>query len=100
MKLTSTGKVSFNGAEYDNPLDFQPYPKRNYLEGKESARVSFRRIWIDGYTLSPDGEGNESYYSSELKVLSNGKATLDGRELKGDELANAREIFDNLQIGT
>ena len=91
---TEGGKISLGGvAGFDNPLDY-PYPKKNYSEGKESARISYRRIWLDRYA---DGE----YGSWELKLLSNGKAFLDGVELrKGDDMDTVNEIFAGLKFSS
>ena len=80
----------------DNPLD-RPYPRRDYDEGKVSARISYRRIWLDRYIF--DGMRQVGYWSCELKVLSNGKCYLDGREIKNpDEAKRAREIVDSIKM--
>lgn len=99
MKVVG-GKISLNGIDgFDNPLD-RPYPKKDYSEGKESARISYRKIWIDRYARSEKQPYTFYEYSScELKLLSNGKCFLDGRELKQKEDVEAvNEIFSNLKL--
>ena len=97
MKLTIDGKIVLNGLECDNPLDREPYPKKDFREGKESARISFKSIWIDRY---PVKDGRREYWSCELKILSNGKSFLDGKEIKtAEERGTVDEIFKNLKIG-
>ena len=97
MNLTKDGKVRISGLAYDNPLDTE-YPKRAYAEGKESARISFRSIWLDRYGRGEDGHV-KSYSSEELKLLSNGKVFLDGRELKDESsIETAKEIFKFLKV--
>ena len=100
MKLNETGKVALNGLDFDNPLDFNPYPKKEYSEGKESARISYRKIWIDRYVRNKDKPNVFSeYWSCELKILSNGKCFLDGKELKqSDDVETVREIFNRLKL--
>lgn len=86
------GKISLGGFDgFDNPLD-RPYPKKDYSEGKESARISYRKIWLDCYSFS-------EYWSCELKLLSNGKCFLDGKELKqDDDVKTVKEIFNGLKL--
>ena len=93
------GRVSLGGIDgFDNPLD-KPYPKKNYSTGKESARISFRKIWLDRYVT--DGQRTIEYCSCELKLLSNGKAYLDGKEIRdSDEVKTVMEIFDCIKIST
>lgn len=99
MKLNEKCKVVLNGLDFDNPLDLNPYPKKDYSTGKESARISFRKIWLDRYVT--DGQRTIEYWSCELKLLSNGKAYLDGKEIKdSDEVKTVKEIFDNIKIST
>ena len=64
------GKISLNGIDgFDNPLD-KPYPKKDYSEGKESARITYRKIWIDRYVRNKDKPNIFSeYWSCELKIL-------------------------------
>lgn len=90
-------KISIGGLDgFDNPLD-RPYPKKDYSEGKESARISYRKIWIDRYVKSRDN--SNEYWSCELKILSNGKCFLDGKELKqNDDVETVKEIFDGLKL--
>ena len=99
MKTDRQGKIKLCGiGGFDNPLDSATYPKRLYAEGKESARISFRRIWVDRYMFDSCGRFVE-YWSCELKLLSNGKCFLDGREIKDkDEIENVNEIFTNLKL--
>lgn len=97
---TVNGKIAFSGyGDFFNPLD-SPYPKKDYSEGKESARISYKKIWIDGYNYSADKPNQPSdFFSSELKMLSNGKCFIDGREIKrNDEIENVREIFKNISL--
>ena len=99
MKIVG-GKISLVGIDgFDNPLD-APYPKKDYSEGKESARVSFRRIWLDRYVWSREKPNTfTEYWSCELKLLSNGKCLLDGREMKSpDDISATKEIFSNLVV--
>lgn len=99
MKLDGEGKILLNGIGFDNPLDRSPYPKRDYSEGKESARISFRKIWLDRYVK--DGIRTVEYWSCELKLLSNGKAYLDGKEIKdSDDVKTVKEIFENIKVAT
>ena len=82
-----------NGIDFSNPLETDSYPRKDYSDGKESARISYKRIWLDHY------QGTTEYWSCELKLLSNGKAFLDGKEIRdASEIASVREIFDNLKI--
>lgn len=84
-------------AGFGNPLD-SPYPRKQYAEGKESARISFKSIWIDRYIRGEDGHMKE-FQSCQLKLLSNGKAYLDGKELKDEkDRKSASEIFTNLKL--
>ena len=97
---TDGDKISLGGFDgFDNPLD-KPYPKNDYSEGKESARISYRKIWIDRYVKSKNKPNIFSeYWSCELKILSNGKCFLDGKELKqSDDVEAVREIFNELKL--
>ena len=97
MKLTPDGKVTIGGREYDNPLDRSPYPKKDYSEGMASARISFKSIWIDSYPLNHRGE--REFWSCEMRLLSNGKAFIDNKEIKSaDDVETVKEIFKNLKV--
>jgi len=95
---TNGGKISIGGFDgFDNPLD-RPYPKKEYSEGKESARISYRKIWIDRYVRERPDRFSE-YWSCELKILSNGKCFLDGKELKqSEDVETVKEIFNGLKL--
>lgn len=97
---TDGGKISLGGLDgFDNPLDI-PYQKKLYSDGKESARISYRKIWLDRYVRDcRDSNAISEYWSCELKILSNGKCFLDGRELKKKEDVDAvNEIFNGLKF--
>ena len=95
MKLTNEGKITLNGLEFDNPLDKDFYPKKDYAEGKESTRISFRSLWLDRYPIK---DGRREYWSCELKLLSNGKPFLDGKEIRSaEDRETVNEIFKNLK---
>lgn len=96
MKLHN-GKLILNGNEYDNPLD-GTILKREYAEGKESPRISFKRIYISRYIFDNKGVQTE-YQSCELKLCSNGKVFLDGKEIKdNEEVSSVKEIFNSIKV--
>lgn len=97
MKTDNHGKVVLMGIRFDNPLDGDgTYPKRNHKTGKESARISFESFCLDTYVT--DGMNVKSYGSYELKLLSNGKAYLDGREFKdSDEISTVNSLFEGMR---
>lgn len=98
MKL-DCDTVSIGGIDgFDNPLISLPYPKKDYAEGKKSARISFRSIWLNRYGRDANGRLVE-FRSCNLELLSNGKCFLDGKELKRKEdIDTAKEIFTALKI--
>ena len=77
---------------FDNPLA-RPLTRKEYAEGNVSSRVSYRAVWLDLYERGEDGHLS-GYRSCELRMCSNGKCTLDGRELKSPEdLKKVKAIF-------
>ena len=97
MKTDTQGRIVLMGIRFDNPLDGDgTYPKRNYKQGKESARISFESFYLDSYVT--DGVSVKAYGSYELKALSNGRMFIDGRELKDEaEIETAKSLFDGLR---
>lgn len=96
MKIEN-GKLILNGIDFDNPLD-NPIFKRNYSEGKDSPRISFRQIWLDRYIIDCKAATSE-YQAWALKLCSNGKVYLDEKEIKDkDDVSSVKEIFNQIRI--
>ena len=94
MKLTKSGRIELGGVEYDNPLDF-PYPAKDYSTGKEGRNTTYRKAWLERYLL----DVNRTFIErSELKVLSDGRAFLDGIALSKDDSKSAAEVMDGLKV--
>ena len=95
---TADGKITLRGiGGFDNPLD-SPYPKKDYSEGMESKRISYKSILLDRRIRNDRGDIVECWFCV-LKLLSNGKCFLDGRELtQKEDVSTVNEIFSNLKL--
>lgn len=88
METAADGRVRLNGMLFD-------FPQGPVAEGKDGARTSFRSVWLDRYVM--EGLFVSEYASSELRLLSTGRAFLDGEKVLQSDIPKVQEIFR--QIG-
>ena len=97
MELESLNrKVCIGGVEYDNPLDGNPIPKRDFREFREGARTTVKEIWLERYLW----DGNCVHVErSCLQMTNRGVCSLDGRQLKNsDDIEKVKAIFGGLKV--
>ncbi len=95
----SAGKVELGGKLYENPLDDNPIPKRDYREFQVGARTTVREIWLD--RVVRDGVDSVHIERDCLQMTNRGVCTIDGRQLKDrGDLERVKEIFSKLEVAT
>lgn len=97
MKLENASrKVCIGGIEYDNPLDGNPIPKREYREFREGARTTIKEIWLERYVY----EGGCVHIERDcLRMTNRGVCTLEGRQLKDrEDIERVKAVFEGLKV--